>query len=75
VSGQGRNRTDIQQEDGTIADTAIRIMRLIDMGVKPFLVASSIQTIMTQRFVRYRVGGGSFNLIRENKTYRIDSSI
>jgi type II secretory ATPase GspE/PulE/Tfp pilus assembly ATPase PilB-like protein len=26
--------------------------RLIDMGIKPFLVASSIQAIMAQRLIR-----------------------
>lgn len=33
-------------------DAASAITRLIDMGVKPFLVASSIQAIMGQRLVR-----------------------
>ena len=33
-------------------DAASAITRLIDMGVKPFLVASSIQAIMAQRLVR-----------------------
>jgi type IV pilus assembly protein PilB len=33
-------------------DAPSAIMRLIDMGVKPFLVASSIQAIMAQRLVR-----------------------
>ena len=33
-------------------DAASAIMRLIDMGVKPFLVASSVQAIMAQRLVR-----------------------
>ncbi len=33
-------------------DASSAITRLIDMGVKPFLVASSIQAIMAQRLVR-----------------------
>ncbi len=33
-------------------DSSSAITRLIDMGVKPFLVASSIQAIMAQRLVR-----------------------
>ncbi|MCK4276367.1 MAG: Flp pilus assembly complex ATPase component TadA, partial [Phycisphaerae bacterium] len=33
-------------------DAPSAITRLIDMGVKPFLVASSIQAIMAQRLVR-----------------------
>ena len=33
-------------------DSASAITRLIDMGVKPFLVASSIQAILAQRLVR-----------------------
>ncbi len=33
-------------------DAASAITRLIDMGVKPFLVASAIQAIMAQRLVR-----------------------
>ena len=33
-------------------DAASAITRLVDMGVKPFLVASSIQAIMAQRLVR-----------------------
>jgi type IV pilus assembly protein PilB len=33
-------------------DAASAITRLIDMGVKPFLVASSIQAIMAQRLIR-----------------------
>jgi type IV pilus assembly protein PilB len=33
-------------------DAASAITRLIDMGVKPFLVASSIQAVMAQRLVR-----------------------
>ena len=33
-------------------DAASAITRLIDMGVKPFLVASSVQAIMAQRLVR-----------------------
>ncbi len=33
-------------------DAASAITRLIDMGVKPFLVASSIQAIMGQRLIR-----------------------
>jgi type IV pilus assembly protein PilB len=33
-------------------DATSAITRLIDMGVKPFLVASSIQAIMAQRLVR-----------------------
>jgi type IV pilus assembly protein PilB len=33
-------------------DAASAITRLIDMGVKPFLVASSIQAVMGQRLVR-----------------------
>ena len=33
-------------------DAASAITRLIDMGIKPFLVASSIQAIMAQRLVR-----------------------
>jgi type IV pilus assembly protein PilB len=33
-------------------DAASAITRLIDMGVKPFLVASSIQAIMAQRLLR-----------------------
>jgi type IV pilus assembly protein PilB len=33
-------------------DAVSAITRLIDMGVKPFLVASSIQAIMAQRLVR-----------------------
>jgi type IV pilus assembly protein PilB len=33
-------------------DAASALTRLIDMGVKPFLVASSIQAIMAQRLVR-----------------------
>lgn len=37
-------------------DAASAITRLIDMGVKPFLVASSIQAIMAQRLVRTLCG-------------------
>jgi type IV pilus assembly protein PilB len=37
-------------------DAASAITRLIDMGVKPFLVASSIQAIMAQRLVRVICG-------------------
>ena len=33
-------------------DAPSAITRLIDMGVKPFLVASSIQAIMAQRLLR-----------------------
>ena len=33
-------------------DAASAITRLVDMGVKPFLVASSIQAIMAQRLIR-----------------------
>jgi type IV pilus assembly protein PilB len=33
-------------------DAASAITRLVDMGVKPFLVASSVQAIMAQRLVR-----------------------
>lgn len=33
-------------------DSASAITRLIDMGVKPFLVASSIQAILAQRLIR-----------------------
>jgi len=33
-------------------DAASAITRLIDMGVKPFLVASSIQAVMAQRLIR-----------------------
>ena len=33
-------------------DAPSAITRLIDMGVKPFLVASSIQAIMAQRLIR-----------------------
>jgi type IV pilus assembly protein PilB len=33
-------------------DACSAITRLIDMGVKPFLVASSIQAIMAQRLIR-----------------------
>jgi type IV pilus assembly protein PilB len=33
-------------------DAASAITRLIDMGVKPFLVASSIQAVLAQRLVR-----------------------
>ncbi len=33
-------------------DAASAVTRLIDMGVKPFLVASSIQAVMAQRLVR-----------------------
>ncbi len=33
-------------------DAASAITRLIDMGIKPFLVASSIQAVMAQRLVR-----------------------
>jgi len=33
-------------------DAPSALTRLIDMGVKPFLVASSIQAIMAQRLVR-----------------------
>jgi len=33
-------------------DAASAITRLVDMGVKPFLVASSIQAVMAQRLVR-----------------------
>ncbi|HTV49027.1 MAG TPA: ATPase, T2SS/T4P/T4SS family [Phycisphaerae bacterium] len=33
-------------------DAPLAITRLIDMGIKPFLVASSIQAIMAQRLVR-----------------------
>ena len=33
-------------------DASSAITRLIDMGVKPFLVASSIQAVMAQRLVR-----------------------
>jgi type IV pilus assembly protein PilB len=37
-------------------DAPSAITRLIDMGVKPFLVASSIQAIMAQRLVRVLCG-------------------
>jgi type IV pilus assembly protein PilB len=37
-------------------DAASAITRLIDMGVKPFLVASSIQAIMAQRLIRVICG-------------------
>ncbi|MFB0525144.1 MAG: GspE/PulE family protein [Phycisphaerae bacterium] len=37
-------------------DACSAITRLIDMGVKPFLVASSIQAIMAQRLVRVICG-------------------
>jgi type IV pilus assembly protein PilB len=37
-------------------DATSAITRLIDMGVKPFLVASSIQAIMAQRLVRVICG-------------------
>ncbi|MHC4866209.1 MAG: GspE/PulE family protein [Planctomycetota bacterium] len=37
-------------------DAASAITRLVDMGVKPFLVASSIQAIMAQRLVRVLCG-------------------
>ncbi len=33
-------------------DAPSAITRLIDMGVKPFLVASSIQAVMAQRLIR-----------------------
>jgi type II secretory ATPase GspE/PulE/Tfp pilus assembly ATPase PilB-like protein len=33
-------------------DAPSAITRLIDMGVKPFLVASSIQAVMGQRLIR-----------------------
>ncbi len=33
-------------------DAASAITRLIDMGVKPFLVASSVQAVMAQRLIR-----------------------
>jgi type IV pilus assembly protein PilB len=33
-------------------DAASAVTRLIDMGVKPFLVASSIQAVMAQRLIR-----------------------
>ena len=33
-------------------DAPSAITRLVDMGVKPFLVASSIQAIMAQRLIR-----------------------
>ncbi len=45
-------------------DAASAITRLIDMGVKPFLVASSIQAIMAQRLVR--VICGNCKVIDEN---------
>ncbi|MHC4642214.1 MAG: GspE/PulE family protein [Planctomycetota bacterium] len=37
-------------------DAASAITRLVDMGVKPFLVASSIQAIMAQRLIRVICG-------------------
>jgi len=37
-------------------DACSAITRLIDMGVKPFLVASSIQAIMAQRLIRVICG-------------------
>ena len=36
-------------------DASSAITRLVDMGIKPFLVASSIQAIMAQRLVRERM--------------------
>ena len=38
-------------------DAPSAITRLIDMGIKPFLVASSIQAIMAQRLVRVICAG------------------
>ena len=38
-------------------DAPSAITRLIDMGVKPFLVASSIQAIMAQRLIRVHLQG------------------
>ena len=35
-----------------LCKTFQRITRLIDMGIKPFLVASSIQAVMAQRLIR-----------------------
>jgi type IV pilus assembly protein PilB len=45
-------------------DASSAITRLIDMGVKPFLVASSVQAIMAQRLVR--VICGNCKVVEEN---------
>ena len=64
-------------------DAPSAIARLIDMGVKPFLVASSIQAIMAQRLVRVICDGckvlddrpdPQWNLTTEIPTWVLDSA-
>jgi type IV pilus assembly protein PilB len=50
-------------------DAPSAITRLIDMGVKPFLVASSIQAIMAQRLIRVICKNCKVIDQKPNKTY------
>ena len=56
-------------------DAPSAITRLIDMGVKPFLVASSIQAIMAQRLIRVlcnecKAGGRRIPIRRPSQAHR-----
>ncbi len=53
-------------------DAPSAITRLIDMGVKPFLVASSIQAVMAQRLVR--VLCSNCKAINDNPDHKYSSS-
>jgi len=51
-------------------DAAGAITRLIDMGVKPYLVSSTVQAIMAQRLVRKIAGTAKNPTIPQRKNYR-----